>query len=82
MQQHIIENAAQVTKVSAGGAGVAGGSYVVSEQTMQAISGMNVAEIQAYATLIATGFTILYFFAVFVLTCIKIYKESHGKTTN
>lgn len=82
MQHHLIESGTQVAKVGGGGIGVAGGTYVVSEQTMQAVSdSLTMSEVQAYATLIAAVCTGLYFLAAFILTCIKIWKESKGQNT-
>lgn len=78
----MITHTAPVIKVTAGGAGVGTVSYVVTEQAVQVVNqSLTMAEVQMYATLIAAICTGLYFFAAFILTMIKIYKEAHGKNT-
>lgn len=78
----MISHTLPVVKVTAGGAGVGTVSYVATEHAVQAVdSTLTMAQVQTYATLIAAVCTGLYFFAAFVLTMIKIYKEANGKNT-
>ena len=71
----VAEHGVGVAKVTAGGAGVGGVSYVATEQFItQATETFTIAQAQEIAVLVASICTALYFFAAFLKTVIEIKK--------
>lgn len=72
----IAEHTASAAKVTAGGVGVGGGTFVAVDQLAHSF---DIAQATAWAGLAAAAMTALYFGLMAILTAIKIFRAANGK---